>query len=202
MAIQNQCERFIWLFKSNLVQPVLHPLRLNIHCYLAYCQTPNHWCADFIWGAESMDPMLSHIFYHLTLICPTFYINQKQMLICKVGQIKYIDIIVFLSVWYNLLLLLQMVGPVLVEDAKPLSKDLRHFLDQGLSDGHHAVYVSMGTLARLPEEELQSMAAALSALLNPVLWKLDPAHLPGKPLLFFASLLMLLLLFLHVGHLH
>jgi len=37
----------------------------------------------------------------------------------------------------------------------------------------------MGTLARLNGEELQAMAEALSALPNPVLWKLDNAHLPG-----------------------
>ncbi len=36
----------------------------------------------------------------------------------------------------------------------------------------------MGSLARLPEAELRSMAAAFSALPNPVLWKLDPKDMP------------------------
>ncbi len=74
--------------------------------------------------------------------------------------------------------LLQFVGPILVQDAKPLSEDLQQFLDQGVSKGQYAVYASMGTLARLPEAELRSMAAAFSALPNPVLWKLDPKDMP------------------------
>ncbi len=41
----------------------------------------------------------------------------------------------------------------------------------------------MGTLAVLSADEVQSMAAALSALKNPVLWKLDRALLPGLLLL-------------------
>ncbi|DBB14407.1 TPA: hypothetical protein ACH3X3_004706 [Trebouxia sp. C0006] len=36
----------------------------------------------------------------------------------------------------------------------------------------------MGPLARLPEAELRRMAAAFSALPNPVLWKLDPKDMP------------------------
>lgn len=72
-----------------------------------------------------------------------------------------------------------MVGPILLDEAKPLPADLQAFLDQGLTGQHGAVYVSMGTLARLSEEEVQSMAAALCALPNPVLWKLDRALLPG-----------------------
>ncbi len=75
-------------------------------------------------------------------------------------------------------LLLQFVGPILVQDAKPLSEDLQQFLDQGVSKGQYAVYASMGTLARLPEAELRSMAAAFSALPNPVLWKLDAKDMP------------------------
>ncbi len=75
-------------------------------------------------------------------------------------------------------LLLQFVGPILVQDAKALSQDLQQFLDHGLSRGHHAVYASMGPLARLPEAELRRMAAAFSALPNPVLWKLDPKDMP------------------------
>ena len=76
-------------------------------------------------------------------------------------------------------MLVQFVGPVLAEDAKPVTADLAAFLNQGLQDGHAAVFVSMGTLARLSLEELTSMASALSRLPNPVLWKLDPGHLPG-----------------------
>lgn len=75
-------------------------------------------------------------------------------------------------------LLLQFVGPILVQDAKPLSEDPQQFLDHRLSRGHYAVCASMGTLARLPEAELRNMAAAFSALLNPVLWKLDPKDMP------------------------
>ena len=71
------------------------------------------------------------------------------------------------------------MGPILAKDAKPLPQDLAAFLDQGLLNGHSAVFVSMGTLARLSLEELTNMAAALSQLPNPVLWKLDPVHLPG-----------------------
>lgn len=66
-----------------------------------------------------------------------------------------------------------------VQDAKPLPADLSTFLSQGLAQGHSAVYVSMGTLARYTSDELHSMARALSALPNPVLWKLEPSQLPG-----------------------
>lgn len=76
-------------------------------------------------------------------------------------------------------MLLQLVGPILLDEAKPLPADLQSFLDKGLSGQHAAVHVSMGTLARLSEDEVRSMAAALSALPNPTLWKLDEALLPG-----------------------
>ena len=75
---------------------------------------------------------------------------------------------------------MQFVGPILLDEAKALPADLQAFLDQGVSGPHAAVYVSMGTLARLSDDEVQSMAAALSALPNPVLWKLDQAWLPGR----------------------
>ena len=75
---------------------------------------------------------------------------------------------------------MQMVGPILLDEAKALPADLQAFLDQGPSGPHAAVYASMGTLARLSDEEVQSMAAALSALPNPVLWKLDSGLLPGR----------------------
>lgn len=74
---------------------------------------------------------------------------------------------------------LQMVGPILLEEAQALPADLSKFLDQGVSGGMGAVYVSMGTLVRLGEDEVLSMAAALTALRHPVLWKLDRALLPG-----------------------
>ena len=73
-----------------------------------------------------------------------------------------------------------MVGPILAEDAKPLPADINAFLDEALTSGHPAVYVSMGTLAMPSEEELLSMVRGLSALPNPVLWKLDSQMLPGK----------------------
>lgn len=74
---------------------------------------------------------------------------------------------------------MQMVGPILVENAKPLPSALANFLDEALSSGHPAIYVSMGTLAMLSETELLSMAQGLSALSNSVLWKLDSQVLPG-----------------------
>ncbi len=72
-----------------------------------------------------------------------------------------------------------MVGPILLEEAKPLPADLNIFLDKAMSTGRGAVYVSMGTLVVLSADEARSMAAALSALDSFVLWKLDSAHLPG-----------------------
>ena len=73
------------------------------------------------------------------------------------------------------------MGPILAEEAVPLTTVLAALIDQGLSHGHgpRGYFVSMGTLARLRSEELTSLASALSQLPNPVLWKLDPAHLPG-----------------------
>ncbi len=64
--------------------------------------------------------------------------------------------------------LLQLVGPVLAQDSKPVTRELDS-LSQGLSEGHGAVFVSMGTLARMNRDELHSMAQALSAMPNPVL---------------------------------
>ena len=72
-----------------------------------------------------------------------------------------------------------MVGSLSAQEPAPLGHSLAAFLDQGLPQGHAAVYVSMGTLARLAEGTLTSMAAALSALPNPVLWSLQPTALPG-----------------------
>lgn len=74
---------------------------------------------------------------------------------------------------------LQMVGPILAEPAKPLPQDLDAFLQQGIAQGLGAVYVSMGSAARLSEEALLSMAQGLSALPSPVLWKLSQRDLPG-----------------------
>ena len=75
---------------------------------------------------------------------------------------------------------MQLVGPILAEPPKELPSDLKSFLDRGLT-GPGAVYVSMGTLARMNTAQLGSMAQALSALPNPILWKLNEAHLPGDP---------------------
>ena len=74
-----------------------------------------------------------------------------------------------------------MVGPVLANPAMPLSEELSSFLESGMSTGHKAVYVSMGTLTAMFEPELHSMAQGLSALPNPVLWKLPSTDLPGMP---------------------
>ena len=76
--------------------------------------------------------------------------------------------------------MLQMVGPLLTADAKPLSRDLDTFLQQGLEDSG-AIYVSMGTLAKLSKAEVQSLTQAFRAISNPVLGKLD--SLPGWSLL-------------------
>lgn len=81
----------------------------------------------------------------------------------------------------------QMVGPLLTSDAKPLPAELNNFLDKGFEDDMGAVYVSFGTFARLTKPELHSVSQALTALPNPVLWKLDPKHLPGKLCRYFQS---------------
>ena len=74
------------------------------------------------------------------------------------------------------------MGLLLVRAARPLPKELADFLDQGQPLGHAAVYVSMETLVKLPQKDLISMAAALAALPNPILWQLDPVSLPGQAL--------------------
>lgn len=72
---------------------------------------------------------------------------------------------------------------MLASPAKPLPDDLSAFLDSGMGEGHKAVFVSMGTLGALRDSELQSMARELSALPNPILWKLPAADLHGEPAL-------------------
>ncbi len=72
-----------------------------------------------------------------------------------------------------------MVGPILAETAKHLPADLKAFVQQGASEGHAAVYVSMGTAARLTTQELHSLKTSLASLPNPVLWKLAAVDLPG-----------------------
>ena len=100
----------------------------------------------------------------------------KTLSLCAVnGQSEWLCPTACCDSW-----LVQVVGPILVEDAKPLPQDLQHFLDQGMSHEHHAVYVFLGTLARPSAETLRCMAAALNRLPNPVLWKLDPLELPGR----------------------
>ena len=75
--------------------------------------------------------------------------------------------------------LVQLVGPILAEDAKPLPQELASFLEQGSLTGHGAIYVAMGTCARQTIHELTTIASVLSQLPNLVLWKLDPGHMPG-----------------------
>ena len=75
---------------------------------------------------------------------------------------------------------LQLVGPLMAEAAKPLPAELSSFLEQGLDEGQGAVFVSMGTMARMTADELHSMALGLSALPNPVLWKLNLLDIPGR----------------------
>ena len=74
----------------------------------------------------------------------------------------------------------QMVGPLLTRDAKPLPADLNDFLNKGSKYDVGAVYVSFGAMVRLSKPEIHSVSQALSALPNPVLWKLNPKHLPGS----------------------
>lgn len=72
-----------------------------------------------------------------------------------------------------------MVGPILAEAAKHLPTDLKAFVQQGAGEGLGAVYVSMGTAARLTKKELRSLRTSLASLPNPVLWKLAAVDLPG-----------------------
>ncbi|KAL0022994.1 hypothetical protein WJX79_004166 [Trebouxia sp. C0005] len=74
----------------------------------------------------------------------------------------------------------QMVGPILAEAAQPLPSELSSFLDQGTVQGLAAVYVCMGSAGRLTQTQLHGMAQGLSALPNPVLWKLSKIDLPGN----------------------
>ncbi|KAA6426439.1 MAG: UDP-Glycosyltransferase glycogen phosphorylase [Trebouxia sp. A1-2] len=73
-----------------------------------------------------------------------------------------------------------MVGPILAEAAKHLPTDLKAFVQQGISEGLGAIYVSMGTAARLTKQELHSLRNSLASLPNPVLWKLAAVDLPGN----------------------
>ena len=73
-----------------------------------------------------------------------------------------------------------MVGPILSEAAKPLPADLAAFVESGKASRHGAVYVSMGTAARLTAAELHSLSKSLSAIPNPVLWKLSDYDLPSE----------------------
>ena len=75
---------------------------------------------------------------------------------------------------------LQLVGPISADPAKALPADLSAFVERGQAARQGAVYVSMGTASRLNEAELHSLAGSLSALPNPVLWKLAPHDLPGE----------------------
>ena len=68
----------------------------------------------------------------------------------------------------------------MVSPPQPVPAELGSFLSSGMQHGHKAVFVSMGTLGALYESELHSMARALSALPNPVLWKLPADDLPGR----------------------
>ena len=77
---------------------------------------------------------------------------------------------------------MQLVGPILAEDAKPLPQELASFLEQGSLTGHGAIYVAMGTFVRQTWDELTTMASVLSKLPNPVVWKLHPGHMPGGSL--------------------
>lgn len=72
-----------------------------------------------------------------------------------------------------------MVGSVLTAPAKALQGDLALFLQGEAAALHGAVYVNMGTLAVLSEDELCSFAAAFSKLPHPVVWKLAAHDLPG-----------------------
>ena len=78
---------------------------------------------------------------------------------------------------------LQMVQSMTVAPGTPLSQELQGFLAGDGTTGSEglegAVYVAMGTTARLLEPEVRGMAANLAALNRPVLWKISNAELPG-----------------------
>jgi len=57
---------------------------------------------------------------------------------------------------------MQMVGPILQEEAEPLPADLNTFLDKAMSSGLGAVYVSMGTLAVLSGDEVEHGSSIVS----------------------------------------
>ena len=84
--------------------------------------------------------------------------------------------------------LVQMVGPLMASPGKPLAEDLHVFLNQEMPSGpsghasHNpgAVFVSLGTNARLTKAEARGMAANLAALHRPVLWKISDVELPGE----------------------
>ena len=69
---------------------------------------------------------------------------------------------------------------MLAAPAEALQGDLAEFLegDTAASDG--AVYVNMGTLAVLSEDEPHSFAAAFSKLPHRILWRLAAYDLPGE----------------------
>ena len=85
----------------------------------------------------------------------------------------------------------QMIGSMTVAPGKPLVGELESFLQaampidpmngpiNGVGKQCSAVYVSMGTLARLSEPEIRGMAANLAALPHKVLWKISNVELPG-----------------------
>ena len=79
-----------------------------------------------------------------------------------------------------LMLWLQVVGPTSVDVAKPLPADLEAFLERGMAAQHGAIYISMGSAAKLTKQELQSLADCVSAMPNPVLWKLSALDMPSK----------------------
>ena len=69
---------------------------------------------------------------------------------------------------------------MLAEDSQALTADLSRFVESGMHEGHGAVFASLGTLAAITPEEVQAMATGLSALPNPVLWKLDSSYINGE----------------------
>lgn len=68
---------------------------------------------------------------------------------------------------------------MLAAPAEALQADLAEFLQGEAAASDGAVYVNMGTLAVLSEDELHSLAAAFSIMPHPILWKLAPYDLPG-----------------------
>ncbi|KAM3961543.1 UDP-glycosyltransferase UGT5-like [Aphomia sociella] len=73
------------------------------------------------------------------------------------------------------------IGGLHVPEAKPLSDDIRKFIEES---EHGVIYISFGSLLRAataPLDKLQAIIDALSLLPQRVIWKWEKESLPGNP---------------------